>query len=493
MGKPTGFLEIERQVSKAVEPKKRILNFNEFHKHLSKDNQACQGARCMDCGVPFCQSGRELEGMVSGCPLNNLIPEWNDLIYHNNYKQALTRLLKTNNFPEFTSRVCPAPCEAACTCGLNDDPVTVKENEYGIIEDAYAKGLMKPCPPAHRIDKKIAIIGSGPAGLAAADQLNKRGYQVTVYERDDRIGGLLMYGIPNMKLEKDVIDCRVGIMKAEGVIFKTNSGIEDKKQVKELLDNYDRVILACGSRKARDIEVCGRQGKGIYMAVDYLTAVTKSLLNSELKDKNFPLTKDKHVLVIGGGDTGNDCVGSAIRLGCKSVTQLEIMPELPSIRSDNNPWPQWPRIKKIDYGQEESIAVFNQDPRLYQTTVKEFILDKSGHVKQAIVVTLEPKENKKTKRVEMKPIAGSEKTIPVDLVLIAAGFIGSEEHVAKAFEVILDSRGNVVSDQDYRTNIKNLFVAGDMRRGQSLVVWAIREGREVARAVDQDLMGYSNL
>lgn len=493
MGKPTGFLEIERQVSKAVEPKKRILNFNEFHKHLSKDAQACQGARCMDCGVPFCQSGRELEGMVSGCPLNNLIPEWNDLIYHNNYKQALTRLLKTNNFPEFTSRVCPAPCEAACTCGLNDDPVTVKENEYGIIEDAYAKGLMKPCPPAHRIDKKIAIIGSGPAGLAAADQLNKRGYQVTVYERDDRIGGLLMYGIPNMKLEKDVIDCRVGIMKAEGVIFKTNSGIEDKKQVKELLDNYDRVILACGSRKARDIEVCGRQGKGIYMAVDYLTAVTKSLLNSELKDKNFPLTKDKHVLVIGGGDTGNDCVGSAIRLGCKSVTQLEIMPELPSIRSDNNPWPQWPRIKKIDYGQEESIAVFNQDPRLYQTTVKEFILDKSGHVKQAIVVTLEPKENKKTKRVEMKPIAGSEKTIPVDLVLIAAGFIGSEEHVAKAFEVILDSRGNVVSDQDYRTNIKNLFVAGDMRRGQSLVVWAIREGREVARAVDQDLMGYSNL
>ena len=260
MGKPTGFLEIDRQVSKAVEPKKRIQNFNEFHKHLSKDEQACQGARCMDCGVPFCQSGKELEGMVSGCPLNNLIPEWNDLVYHNNYKQALSRLLKTNNFPEFTSRVCPALCEAACTCGLNGEPVTVKENEHGIIEDAYAKGLMKPCPPTHRIDKKIAIVGSGPAGLTAADQLNKRGYQVTVFERDDRIGGLLMYGIPNMKLEKSVIDCRISIMKAEGVTFKTNCAIEDRKQVKELLDNFDRVILACGARKPRDIDVPGRKG-----------------------------------------------------------------------------------------------------------------------------------------------------------------------------------------------------------------------------------------
>lgn len=493
MGKPTGFLEIERQVSKAVEPKKRIQNFNEFHKHLSKDDQACQGARCMDCGVPFCQSGRELEGAVSGCPLNNLIPEWNDLIYHNNYKQALARLLKTNNFPEFTARVCPALCEAACTCGLNGEPVTVKENEYGIIEDAYAKGLIKPCPPTHRIDKKIAIVGSGPAGLTAADQLNKRGYQVTVYERDDRIGGLLMYGIPNMKLEKEVIDCRVGIMKAEGVVFKTNCGIEDKKQARELLDNYDRVILACGSRKPRDIDVPGRQGKGILMAVDYLTAITKSLLNSNLKDKNFAPTKDKHVLVIGGGDTGNDCVGSAIRLGCKSVTQLEMMPELPAIRSDNNPWPEWPRIKKTDYGQEESIAVFNQDPRIYQTTVKEFILDKNGQVKEAVIVSLEPKENKATKRVEMVPVAGSEQTIPADLVLISAGFIGTEDHVARAFNVTLNPRGNVKSNQDYQTNIKKLFVAGDMRRGQSLVVWAIKEGREVARAVDFDLMGYSNL
>lgn len=493
MGKPTGFLEIERKVSEEVEPQKRISNFKEFHIHLNKDQQACQGARCMDCGVPFCQSGKMLEGMVSGCPLNNLIPEWNDLVYHNNYKQALSRLLKTNNFPEFTSRVCPALCEAACTCGLNGEPVTVKENEHGIIEDAYEKGLIKPCPPKQRIDKRIAIIGSGPAGLAAADQLNKRGYQVTVYERDDRIGGLLMYGIPNMKLEKDVIDCRVAIMKAEGVIFKTNCGIETKGQVRELLNQYDRVILACGSRKARNIEVPGRQGKGIYYAVDYLTMVTKSLLNSDLKDQKYVNTKDKNVLVIGGGDTGNDCVATAIRLGCKSVMQLEMMPELPEIRSEDNPWPQWPRIKKTDYGQEEAIAIFGHDPRCYQTTVKEFILDKKGNVKQAILISLEPKENKETKRVEMVPVSGSEKTIDVDLVLIAAGFIGCEDHVAKAFGIKVAPRGNVLSDQNYQTNIKNLYVAGDMRRGQSLVVWAIKEGREVARSVDIDLMGYSNL
>ena len=493
MGKPTGFLEIERKVSEEVEPQKRISNFKEFHIHLNKDQQACQGARCMDCGVPFCQSGKMLEGMVSGCPLNNLIPEWNDLVYHNNYKQALSRLLKTNNFPEFTSRVCPALCEAACTCGLNGEPVTVKENEHGIIEDAYEKGLIKPCLPKQRIDKKIAIIGSGPAGLAAADQLNKRGYQVTVYERDDRIGGLLMYGIPNMKLEKDVIDCRVAIMKAEGVIFKTNCGIETKEQVKELLNQYDRVILACGSRKARNIDVPGRQGKGIYYAVDYLTMVTKSLLNSDLKDQKYVNTKDKNVLVIGGGDTGNDCVATAIRLGCKSVMQLEMMPELPEIRSEDNPWPQWPRIKKTDYGQEEAIAIFGHDPRCYQTTVKEFILDKKGNVKQAILISLEPKENKQTKHVEMVPVSGSEKTIDVDLVLIAAGFIGCEDHVAKAFGIKVAPRGNVLSNQNYQTNIKNLYVAGDMRRGQSLVVWAIKEGREVARSVDIDLMGYSNL
>ena len=490
MGKPTGFLEIERQVSTEIEPLKRIKNFNEFHKPLSRDEQSCQGARCMDCGVPFCQNGKVIQGMVSGCPLNNLIPEWNDLIFHKNYNAALKRLLKTNNFPEFTSRVCPALCEAACTCGLNGNSVTVRENENAIIETAYASNWMQPQPPKHRIDKKIAVIGSGPSGLAAADQLNKRGYQVTVFEREDRIGGLLMYGIPNMKLEKHIIDRRVHLMEEEGVVFKTKAGIETKKQVQELYKEFDRVVLACGSKKARDIQVPGRDAKGIYFAVDYLTRITKSLLNSQLEDKDFVETKDKNVLVIGGGDTGNDCVGSAIRLGCKSVIQLEMMPEPPHERLDSNPWPEWPRVKKTDYGQNEAIAVFGNDPRLYQTTVKEFIKDDKGNIKQAIIVSLESKQVEG--RRQMVPVKGSEKTLDVDVVLIAAGFIGCEDHVAKAFDVKLTPRGNV-ADENYQTNQNQLYVAGDMRRGQSLVVWAIREGREVARAVDEDLMGYSNL
>lgn len=490
MGKPTGFLEIERQVSTEIEPLKRIKNFNEFHKPLSRDEQSCQGARCMDCGVPFCQNGKVIQGMVSGCPLNNLIPEWNDLIFHKNYKAAVKRLLKTNNFPEFTSRVCPALCEAACTCGLNGNPVTVRENENAIIETAYASNWMQPQPPKHRIDKKIAVIGSGPSGLAAADQLNKRGYQVTVFEREDRIGGLLMYGIPNMKLEKHIIDRRVYLMEEEGVVFKTKAGIETKKQVQDLYKEFDRVVLACGSKKARDIQVPGRDAKGIYFAVDYLTRITKSLLNSQLEDKTFVETKGKNVLVIGGGDTGNDCVGSAIRLGCKSVIQLEMMPEPPHERLDSNPWPEWPRVKKTDYGQNEAIAVFGNDPRLYQTTVKEFIKDDKGNVKQAVIVSLESKQVEGRK--QMVPVKGSEKTLDVDVVLIAAGFVGCEDHVAKAFDVKLTPRGNV-ADENYQTNQNQLYVAGDMRRGQSLVVWAIREGREVARAVDEDLMGYSNL
>ena len=490
MGKPTGFLEIDRQSSREIEPEKRINNFNEFHKYLSRDEQSEQGSRCMDCGGGGGQNGKMIQVMVSGCPLNTLIPEWNDLIYHKNYKAALKRLLKTNNFPEFTSRVCPALCEAACTCGLNGDAVTVRENEHGIIETAYESGWMEPKSPQHRIDMNIAVVGSGPAGLAAADQLNKRGYHVTVYERDDRVGGLLMYGIPQMKLEKSVIDRKVSIMEQEGVVFKTNAGIENKKQANELLKQYDRVILACGSKKPRDIQVPGRNAKGIYFAVDYLTRITKSLLNSQLKDQTFVETKGKKVLVIGGGDTGNDCVGSAIRLGCQSVIQLEMMPELPCERLDSNPWPEWPRVKKTDYGQSEAIAVFGQDPRIYQTTVKEFIKDDKGQIKQAVLISLQPK--KQNGRMAMVPVAGSEKTIDVDIVLIAAGFLGTEDHVAKAFDLELTPRGNV-ADHGYATNHEKIYVAGDMRRGQSLVVWAIREGREVARAVDEDLMGYSNL
>ena len=374
--------------------------------------------------------------------------------------------------------------------GLNGNSVTVRENENAIIETAYASNWMQPQPPKHRIDKKIAVIGSGPSGLAAADQLNKRGYQVTVFEREDRLGGLLMYGIPNMKLEKHIIDRRIELMEEEGVVFKTKAGIETKKQVQELYKEFDRVVLACGSKKARDIQVPGRDAKGIYFAVDYLTRITKSLLNSQLEDKDFVETKDKNVLVIGGGDTGNDCVGSAIRLGCKSVIQLEMMPEPPHERLDSNPWPEWPRVKKTDYGQNEAIAVFGNDPRLYQTTVKEFIKDDKGNIKQAIIVSLESKQVEG--RRQMVPVKGSEKTLDVDVVLIAAGFIGCEDHVAKAFDVKLTPRGNV-ADENYQTNQNQLYVAGDMRRGQSLVVWAIREGREVARAVDEDLMGYSNL
>ena len=483
MGKLMGFLEIERKESIEQDPLKRIKHFNEFHTPLSQAKQSAQAARCMDCGVPFCQNGKVIQGMVSGCPLNNLVPETNDLVYHGNYKAALTRLLKTNNFPEFTSRVCPALCEKACTCSLNGDSVTVRENERGIIEEGYLQGWITAKPPKYRIDQKIAVVGSGPSGLAAADCLNKRGYHVTVFERADRIGGLLMYGIPNMKLEKHVIDRKVEIMKQEGIEFKVNSGIENKQQADALLQDYDKVILACGSRVPRDIKVPGRESPSIHFAVDYLTSVTKSLLDSDLKDHHYFPTKGKRVLVIGGGDTGNDCVGTAVRLGCKSVIQLEMMPELPETRLASNPWPEWPRVKKTDYGQIEAAAVFGNDPRVYSTTVKEFILDEQNNVKQAVIVKLDS---------SLKMIEGSEETIDVDLVLIAAGFIGAESNVVKAFDVDTTKR-NTVLDDHYRTTKENVYVCGDMRRGQSLVVWAIREGREVARVVDYDFNGYTNI
>lgn len=492
MGKMNGFLEFDRQDSKTVDPLERILNFHEFHQPLSKEQQALQGARCMDCGVPFCQYGQEIKGMTSGCPLNNLIPEWNDMVYHGNYEEALKRLLKTNNFPEFTSRVCPALCEKACTCSLHGDAVTIRDNEHAIVEYGYEHGLMEPVPPKTRVGKNIAVVGSGPAGLAVADQLNRRGYHVDVFERDDRIGGLLMYGIPQMKIEKDIINRRISKMKAEGIHFYTEHGIETKKQANELIKNYDAVVLACGARQARDIPVEGRQASNVLFAVDYLTQVTKSLLNSEFKDGKYFNAKDKNVLVIGGGDTGNDCVGTVIRHGCKSVIQLEMMKEPPLTRSDDNPWPEWPIIKKTDYGQEESIAVFKKDPRLYQTTVKRFIQNDKGEVIKAEIVSLkEIKDEQGLKK--MVAIEGSEKIIDVDLVLIAAGFVGCESNVAKAFGVHLTSKQTVASSCNHRTSVDKVYVAGDMRRGQSLVVWAIREGRDTARLIDMDLMGYTNL
>jgi glutamate synthase (NADPH/NADH) small chain len=494
MGKPTGFLEYERTDARSVEPKERIKNYNEFHVFLSKENQQKQAARCMDCGVPFCQSGMTIAGMTSGCPLHNLVPEWNDLVYTGNWEQAYNRLHKTNNFPEFTSRVCPALCEKACTCGHWGDPVAVRDNEHGVIETAYEKGYASPKPPKVRTGKTVAIVGSGPSGLAAADQLNQRGHSVTVYEREDRVGGLLMYGIPNMKLEKHIIDRKIEVMKAEGVNFITNCNVGVDIKAAELLKKYDRVILCCGAKNPRDIKADGRDAEGIYFAVDYLSRTTKSLLDSDLKDGNYISAKGKNVVIIGGGDTGNDCVGTAIRQGAKSVTQLEMMPCPPAERTPNNPWPEWPKVLKTDYGQEEAIAVFGNDPRIYQTTVKTFHKDKNGKLNGITIVSLASKKDEATGRMVMEEVAGSEKKIPAELVLIAAGFLGTEDYIAKAFGVERNGRTNVATeDGRYLTSVKRVFTAGDMHRGQSLVVWAIREGREAAREVDESLMGYSYL
>lgn len=494
MGKPTGFMEYERQVSVAEEPKERIKHFNEFHTHLPKEKQQLQGARCMECGVPFCQAGMDLCGMTSGCPLHNLVPEWNDLVYTGNWQQAYNRLKKTNNFPEFTSRVCPALCENACTCGLYGDPVATKENEYAIIENAYEKGYALPHPPKVRTGKKVAVIGSGPSGLAVADQLNKRGHLVTVFERHDRIGGLLMYGIPNMKLEKRIIDRKIDVMKAEGITFVTNTDIGKDIKPAKLLADFDRVVLCCGSSNPRDITAPGRDAEGIYFAVDFLSWNTKSLLDSDFKDGNYVSAKGKNVIIIGGGDTGNDCVGTCMRHGCKSVTQIEMMPKAPDKRAANNPWPEWPKICKTDYGQEEAIAVFGHDPRIYESTVKEFIKDKNGKLKAVKIVKLAWEKDPQTGRMNSKEVAGSEKIMDCELVLIAAGFLGAQKYVTDAFKVELTPRTNVKTEQDsFKTNVKNVFAAGDMHTGQSLVVKAIRQGRECAREVDESLMGYSNL
>ncbi|MDF2609827.1 MAG: glutamate synthase small subunit [Lachnospiraceae bacterium] len=494
MGKSTGFMEYDRKVSRAVEPLDRIKNFNEFHIPITNEDRKIQGARCMDCGVPFCQSGILIGGMASGCPINNLIPEWNDLVYQGNMEEALIRLFKTNNFPEFTSRVCPAPCEAACTCNVNTDPVAIKENEGAIIDNGYDSGIIKANPPKVRTGKTVAVIGSGPSGLAAADQLNKRGHLVTVFERFDRVGGLLMYGIPNMKLEKQVVERRVNLMKEEGVTFITGADIGNNYDAEQIKNDFDRVILACGASNPRDINAPGRDAKGIYFAVDFLRGVTKSLLDSNFEDGACVSAKDKNVIVIGGGDTGNDCVGTSVRQGAKSVIQIEMMPKAPDTRAENNPWPEWPKISKTDYGQEEAIAVFGNDPRIYESTVKEFVKDENGNLIKVKIVKLASKYNEEAKRFVMEEVPGSEVEMDADLVLIAAGFLGTQNYVAEAFGVDLNARTNVQTDEGkYQTSVPNVFVTGDMHRGQSLVVWAIREGREVAKAVDENLMGYSNL
>lgn len=503
MGKATGFLEYDRQNKLAEAPKDRIRHYLEFHKPLHEEEQRQQAARCMACGVPFCQSGQMIMGMVSGCPLHNLVPEWNDLLYRGNLKEAYHRLKKTNNFPEFTSRVCPALCEAACTCNLNGEAVSTKANEYAIIENAYKEGYAKARPPKVRTGKTVAIVGSGPSGLAAADLLNRRGHQVTVFEREDKPGGLLRYGIPNMKLEKQVIDRKVRVLEEEGITFVTDCNVGKDKKASTLLKEFDRVILACGAPNPRDIKVKGRDAKGIYFAVDFLKSTTKALWNNvsegekkagQPKEGTYISAKGKNVIVIGGGDTGNDCVGTSMRHGAASILQIEMMAKAPDERAPMNPWPEWPRVCKTDYGQEEAAAVFGKDPRIYQTTVKEFIKNKDGEVCKAVLVKLEPKKDEKTGRMVMTEIAGSEYTVKADLVLIAAGFLGSESYVTKAFGVEVNERTNVATKEgEYQTSADRVFTAGDMHRGQSLVVWAIREGREAARAVDESLMGYSNL
>ncbi len=494
MAKANGFMEYERKNGPQIPPQERIKSFKEFHGRLPLEEQRLQAARCMDCGVPFCQAGTMISGMASGCPLHNLVPEINDLVYQGNMELAYKRLSKTHCFPEFTSSVCPALCEAACTCGNGGKPVCTKENEKAVIEYAYEHGLVTMKEPQTRTGKTVAIVGSGPAGMAAAMQLNSRGHKVTVYERSDRVGGLLRYGIPNMKLDKSVIDRRVKLMEDAGIEFKCNVNVGVDISGDELKTKYDRVIMACGASNPRDIKVPGREASGIYFAVDFLKQVTKTLLDSDFQTVPCELAQGKNVLVIGGGDTGNDCVGTAIRLGAKSVVQLEMMPKAPTERLASNPWPEWPKVLKTDYGQEEAIYVYGEDPRRYQTTVTEFIANEAGQVCGAKIVKLASELDKETGRMNMVPVAGTEEELPVDLVLIAAGFLGTEGYILDTMGVEYDGRTNVkTAEGSYETNIKGVFAAGDTRRGQSLVVWAIAEGRNAAREVDESLMGYTNL
>lgn len=494
MGKNDGFLLYERKNNGDIPPLKRTENFKEFHTYLDDEERRKQAARCMNCGVPMCQSAIKLAGMVTGCPLHNFIPEWNDALYKGQYDMAAWRLLKTSSFPEFTGRVCPALCEKACNCGNGGDikeAFTIHDNELYIIEKAFESGYMKPQIPKVRSDKKIAVIGSGPAGLAVADLLNRRGHNVTVYEREDRIGGLLMYGIPNMKLDKKIIDRRVNLMKAEGVTFITNADVGNTVAADTILNEYDAVALCCGAKKARPLNAPGADAEGVMFAVDFLKSVTKSLVNSNLKDGQFFNPEGKNVIVVGGGDTGNDCTGTSIRLGAASVTQLEMMPCPPAERQPDNPWPQWPKVLKTDYGAEESIEKFGHDPRVYKTTIKE-VYQNEGKVCGVKTVQVEFRmvDGKRT----LCEIEGSEKDLPADLILIAAGFLGCEDYTAQAFGTELSARNTVQTENcSYATAVDKVFTAGDMHRGQSLVVWAIAEGRECAREIDEYLMGYSNI
>ena len=486
MGKTTGFIEFDRQQAPYRDAADRLLDFNEIYTEHDVERLATQGARCMDCGVPFCQSD-------DGCPIHNLIPEWNDLVYRHQWKEALERLHKTNNFPEFTGRVCPAPCEGSCVLGITDPAVTIKNIEMAIIDRGFEEGWVKPLVPKKRSGKAVAIVGSGPAGLAAAEQLNKAGHLVTVYERADRVGGLLMYGIPNMKLDKaGVVDRRVNLLKESGIQFLTNqhlgNGDNDTLEATRILKNYDAILLTTGATVPRDLPITGRDLKGVHFAMEFLSANTKSLLDSELNNGLFISAKDKNVIVIGGGDTGTDCIGTSLRHECASLVNFELFPQPPEERSPNNPWPAWPRIYRTDYGHQEARHQFKKDPRIYAISAIKFLSSSNGHVTGIETNDVEFVDG------QLHNIPGSEREWKADLVLLAMGFLGPENSVSDALGVICDKQSNYRAEYgNYQTNIEKVFAAGDCRRGQSLVVRAINEGREAGREIDRYLMGSTEL
>jgi len=486
MGKPTGFMEFDRRGSDHVAAKERIKDFTEFKRELNDEERQTQGARCMDCGVPFCQS-------AYGCPVDNLIPEWNDLIYQGRWDEAFYRLMKTNNFPEYTGRVCPAPCEHACVLGINEPPVTIKENEAAIIDRAYESGLMQPRIPRVRTGKSVAVVGSGPSGLSAADQLNQAGHSVTVFERQDRIGGLLMYGIPNMKLDKKLVERRNSMMSSEGIVFKTGIDVGRDVSIAQLQEEFDAVVLALGATKPRDLPVPGRELEGIHFAMEFLKANTKSLLDSNLTDGKYISAKGKRVIVIGGGDTGNDCLGTSMRHGCANLVNFELMPKPPTERTEDMPWPTYARTLKVDYGHEEAAAVFGNDPREFSILTKEFLGDDDGRVRAVRTVRVEWIKEPGA-RPRMEEVPGSEEVWEADLVLLALGFLGPEDYLVEQAATERDPRSNIAAEYGrFSTSVPGIFAAGDARRGQSLVVWAINEGRGAAREVDRYLVGETNL